>query len=46
MLRPLPVLSLPADFLAVTEAEYHPAIRTGRCVIHKFVKQLLVEIYQ
>ena len=44
MPRPLLSLNLRADFHAVAEGENHPAIRIDRCVIHKPMEQLLVEI--
>ena len=41
-----PLLSLYscATFCAIAEVEYHPADRIDRCVIHKPVEQLPVEI--
>lgn len=46
MPRPLPALNLRADFHPIAEGEHHPAIRIDRCVIHKPVEQLLVEIHR
>ncbi len=44
MPRPLPTLNPCPDFHAAAEGKYHPAVRIDRCVIHKSVEQLLVEI--
>ncbi len=41
---PVLSLNLRADFRPVAEGEHHPAIRIDRCVIHKPVEQLLVEV--
>ena len=46
MPRPFPALNLCADFHAIAEGEYHPAVRIDRCVIHKPVEQLLIEIHR
>ena len=46
MPRPLPALNLRVDFCPIAEGEYHPAVRIDRCVIHKPVEQLLVEIHR
>ena len=38
--------NLRADFRTVAEGENHPAVRIDRCVIHKPVEQLLIEIHR
>ena len=43
---PLPSLNLRPDFHAVAESEYHPAGRIDRCVIHKPMEQLLIEVHR
>ena len=45
MPRPLPALNLRTDFHAIAEGEHHPAVMIDRCVIHKPVEQLLVEVH-
>lgn len=35
-----------ADFHTIAEGEHHPAVRIDRCVIHKPMEQLLVEIHR
>ncbi len=45
MPRPLPALNLRADFHPVSEGK-PPAVRIDRCLIHKSVEQLLVEIHR
>ena len=45
MPRSLLVLNFRPDFHAVAEGEYHPATQIDRCVIHKPVEQLFVEIH-
>lgn len=43
---PLPALNLRAYFRPIAEGEHHSAVRIYRCVIHKPVEQLLVEIHR
>ena len=43
---PLLSSNLCADFRTVAEGEHHPAVRIDRCVIHKPVEQLLIEIHR
>ena len=43
---PLPALNLCADFHPIAEGKYHPSVRMDRCVIHKPVEQLLIEIHR
>lgn len=44
--RSLILSNLCADFRTVAESKNHPAIRIDRCVIHKPVEQLLIEIHR
>ena len=39
-------LNLCAEFHPVMEREHYPAVRIDRCVIHKPVKQLTIEIHR
>lgn len=43
---PFPALNLRSDFHAIAERECHPAIRIDRCIPHKTVEQLPVEIHR
>ena len=45
MLRPLH-LNPCADFYAIAEGKNHPSVRMDRCIIHKPVEQLLIEIHR